>query len=244
MNDVLSLYAKSPRLTRAFLRGRVFLSDLEFVESFVPREGTVIDLGCGHGLFANLLAVRGPGRQVKGVDIDCARIEEARRTIGRRANVDFICSGFEELDVSGCAAVTIADVLYLLPFADQVRLLRQCHGKLAEGGMLVWKAQERRPRWKYFFTYLQELIATSSGLTKGKRSRLTFMSREQAVAAMRESGFETRIVEMRSWRPYTDVLFLGRKKTPGGIEAESCLGGNLASSGSLKYLDLQDISRL
>ncbi|MCL4474346.1 MAG: class I SAM-dependent methyltransferase [Actinobacteria bacterium] len=214
MNDVLSLYAHAPRMTRAFLRGRVFLSDLEFVESFVPKGGTVVDLGCGYGLFSNLLAVRGPGRQVRGIDIDCARIDEARRTIGSRGNIEFICSGLEQLDESGCAAITIADVLYLLPHADQVRLLGECFRRLADGGVLVWKAQDRRPRWKYAFTYIQELIATSSGLTKGRRSRLTFMSREEAAAAMQKSGFEVRIVEMRSWRPYTDVLYLGRKNPP------------------------------
>jgi len=31
----------------------------------------------------------------------------------------------------------------------------------------LWKAQEWRPRWKYAWTYLEELITTSAGITGG-----------------------------------------------------------------------------
>ncbi len=216
MSDVLALYSDAPILTRAFLRGRVLLSDLEFVESFVPDRGAVLDLGCGHGLFANLMAMRSPERRVTGIDIDCGRIGQAGKTTGHRANIDFICTGIEELDISGCTAVTIVDVLYLMPRNDQVRLLEECRRKLADGGLLVWKAQETRPRWKYIFTYLQELAATSSGLPRGRRSRLAFMSRAEALAVLTDLGFEARAVEMKSWRPYTDILYLGRKPLSAG----------------------------
>ncbi|MHB1325921.1 MAG: hypothetical protein ACYDGS_09615 [Thermoleophilia bacterium] len=42
-----------------------------------------------------------------------------------------------------------------------------CWRKLKPGGLLVWKAQEWRPRWKYAWTYLEELITTSAGITGG-----------------------------------------------------------------------------
>ena len=212
LDDVLRLYSDAPRLTRAFLRGRAILSDLEFVEGFVPDSGDILDLGCGHGLLANLMALRSPARRVIGIDIDCARISEADRTIRGRDNVDFLCTGIEDLGRTGFAAVTIADVLYLLPREDQVRLLGECYRRLAEGGILVWKAQETRPLWKYAITYAQEFVATSSGLTRGKRGRMAFMSRGEALVALGGIGFEARAVEMKSRRPYADVLYLGVKK--------------------------------
>lgn len=209
MNDILSLYSGTPLATRAFLRGRVFLSDLEFIERQVPLQGTVLDLGCGHGLFANLLAARSPQRRVIGIDIDPEKIEIARKTIGSRANIEFVCASLDDAAIPQCDAITIVDVLYLLPAAEQQRLLRECHGKLVPGGLLVCKAQERRPRWKYAWTYFQELMATSAGLTRGKLGRMAFMSREESLHALAEAGFEPKIVEMKSWRPYSDILFLG-----------------------------------
>lgn len=209
LSDVLRLYDGASIATRAFLRGRVLLSDLEFIERQVPPRGTVLDLGCGHGLFANLLAVRSPERRVIGIDIDPGKIEVARGTIGGRTNIEFVCASLDDAALPSCDVITIVDVLYLLPGEEQRRLLRECNEKLASGGLLVWKAQERRPRWKYAWTYFQELVATSAGLTRGKRGSLTFMSREESLDALSEAGFKPRIVEMKSRRPYSDVLFLG-----------------------------------
>jgi 2-polyprenyl-6-hydroxyphenyl methylase/3-demethylubiquinone-9 3-methyltransferase len=206
--DALSLYRDAPFHTRAFLRGRVLLSDLDLVESHVPRGGEVLDLGCGHGLFANLMALRSPGRQVTGIDLSAARIEQARATVGQRPNIRFVCGDMLEAELPICDVVTIVDVMYLLPARQQQEVLDACRKQLKPGGLLVWKAQERKPRWKYAWTYLQELLTTSAGITEGKRARLCFLSREEALSALRQAGFDPRAVDMPSWRPYSDVLYL------------------------------------
>ncbi len=210
MNDVLALYAGSPLSARAFIRGRILLSDLEFIERFVPDAGDILDLGCGHGLFSNLMAIRAPRRHVTGIDISEAKVEEARRTLAGRSNIEFIRGDIDAAGDAAFDAIAIIDVLYLLPRAEQLRVLSACRRKLRPDGLLVWKAQERRPRWKFAWTYLQEFIMTSAGLTKGRRDRLTFMSREQSLEVLAAAGFHARSVEMKSRRPYSDILYLGR----------------------------------
>ncbi|MDO8737183.1 MAG: class I SAM-dependent methyltransferase [Thermoleophilia bacterium] len=209
MDEVLRLYAGASPSVRAFLRGRVLLSDLDFIESQVPVSGTVVDLGCGHGLFANLLALRSPNRNVVGIDLAPEKIEIARATIGRRENIDFISGDVFETGIPECDAITIVDVLYLLPRTEQYRILEECRRKIRPGGLLVWKAQERRPRWKFAWTWSQEMLTTSTGVTRGRRGRLTFLSREEAAADLKAAGFRLQIVEMKSWRPYSDILYLG-----------------------------------
>lgn len=209
MNDTLKLYAGAPASVRAFLRGRVLLSDLESIESHVPETGKIVDLGCGHGLFANLMALRSPRRRVTGIDLVPGKIEVARETIGSRGNIDFICADIFETDIPECDTITIVDVLYLLPRSHQLRILQECRQKLKDGGLLVWKAQERKPRWKFAWTWLQEMIATSTGVTRGRRGDLTFLSREDAIGALEQAGFKTRVVELASRRPYSDILYLG-----------------------------------
>jgi hypothetical protein len=109
-----------------------------------------------------------------------------------------------------CDAVTIVDVLYLLPFEQQEAVLRNAAAALGEGGPLVVKAQERRLDPRYALTYGQELITVSLGLTKGGRERFFFPSREQALAMFGRAGFVVDAIEMPK-RIYTDVLYLARK---------------------------------
>ena len=209
MNDVLRLYETASPLTRLFLKGRVLMSDLEFIEKQVPASGTIVDLGCGHGLFTNLLALRSAGRQVTGIDFSPEKIDLARKTAAGRVNIHFITADIADIDIPECDAITIVDFLYLLPGDEQRRVLAGCRRKLKPGGLLVWKAQERRPRWKYAWTYLEEFITTSAGITHGRRGRLTFMNREKAIDSLEAAGFKAGMVEMKSWRPYPDILYLG-----------------------------------
>ena len=208
MADVLALYRDAPLAVRGFLKGRALLSRMNFIERHVPATGTIVDLGCGHGLFTNLMALRSPARRVIGIDPSPARIELARATVGNRTNIEFILGSDADIDFE-CDAITIVDVLYLVSREEQYRILSECRRRLRQGGALIWKAQERRPRWKFAWTYLQELITTSAGLTQAGAGRLAFMSREETLGALREAGFKPRTVEMKTRRPYTDIIYLG-----------------------------------
>ncbi len=109
-----------------------------------------------------------------------------------------------------CDAVTIVDVLYLLPFEQQEQVLRNAATALGEGGPLVVKAQERRLDPRYALTYAQELVTVSLGFTRGGRERFYFPTREDALAMFERAGFVVDVVEM-PLRPYTDVVYLARK---------------------------------
>lgn len=210
IDEALRLYGRQPLRTRAFLKGRVLLSDLELVERQVPLAGEIIDLGCGHGLFANLMALGSGERRVTGIDLDAARIALAQAAAGPLPNVSFLCADIRSAALPAADAVTIVDVLYLMPLAQQLEVLRAVREKLRPGGLLVLKAQERRPRWKFAWTYAQELLATSAGLTQGGRRRLYFPARQEALVMLGRAGFDPEIIEMPTRRPYTDILYLGR----------------------------------
>src|SRR5439155_1696288 len=78
LNRAVHRYRAAPLGARVFVHGRAFLSDLAFVERFVPRQGFIVDLGCGHGLFACLLREAAESRRVLGIDLDDRKIEVAR----------------------------------------------------------------------------------------------------------------------------------------------------------------------
>lgn len=198
-------------MARLFVHCRAFLSDLAFVEKYVPRHGFIVDVGCGHGLFANVLAEASATRRVLGIDVDERKITVARGTIGGRPELRFEIGDAIATAPPRCDAVTIVDVLYLLPFEAQERVLRNAAAALLEGRPLVVKAQERSLSPRYALTYGQELVTVGLGLTRGGRSRFSFPTREEALAMFDRAGFAVDVVEMRL-RPYTDVLYLARRK--------------------------------
>ena len=203
-------YRRASLATRAHVHGRAFLSDLAFVDRYVPRHGFIVDLGCGHGLFANLLVESSAGRRVLGVDADERKIAVARSTVDERESIRFERRDIVHEAVPKCDAVTIIDVLYLLPPGDQEEVLRKAANALSENAPLVVKAQESVASPRYALTYAQELVATSIGLTRGRSGRLHFLARPLAVAMFERAGFLVDVIEMPG-RPYTDVVYLARK---------------------------------
>lgn len=102
------------------------------IDPFVPAEArVVVDVGCGHGRLGERL--RGPGRQVIGIEPDPAMAREADRrldrVLARRAEEALLL-----IDASvGC--FVFADVLEHLP--DPARVLALAAERLAPDGRIV-----------------------------------------------------------------------------------------------------------
>lgn len=209
IREALALYDDAPLKERAFVHARAWLSDLQAVERHVPASGPILDLGCGHGLLTNLLALGSDNRDVLGVDIDAAKIETARLTIGARTNVRFEVRDATTIRDGAFAAIAVADVFYLLPPEQQRRLIGNCFRLLRPSGLFLWKTQVRRPRAKFALTYGQEWVMTRLGPTMGQG--LFFLDTAASLDALRTAGFRTVQVAPARWRPYTDMLFIGYK---------------------------------
>ncbi|HEY8806770.1 MAG TPA: class I SAM-dependent methyltransferase [Candidatus Limnocylindria bacterium] len=203
-------YRGAPMIARTLVHGRAFLSDFAFIDRYVPRHGFIVELGCGYGLFANLLAEASANRRILGIDIDDRKIEVARTTIQGRESVRFEIGDIVHEAPPKCDAVAIIDVLYLLAPSDQEAVLRKAAEALAENAPLVVKAQERAPSFRYALTYAQELVTTALGLTRGGARRFHFLARDEAVAMFERAGFLVDVIEMPG-RPYTDIVYLARK---------------------------------
>ena len=53
-----------------FTRIRFFTAPYKLLEELVPKQGLIIDLGCGYGIFSNLLAITSLGRQIIGIELN------------------------------------------------------------------------------------------------------------------------------------------------------------------------------
>jgi 2-polyprenyl-3-methyl-5-hydroxy-6-metoxy-1,4-benzoquinol methylase len=204
----LQRYRRQPPGIRGFVLARHLLAPMARILEAMPPAGRLLDVGCGHGLFANALALGSPTRDVLGVDPSPAKIEIARTSSADLPNVRYQQGEVQEIEETGFDGVSILDVLYLLPVKEKLAVLRACRERIAPDGVLVLKTNDTRPSWKYRVARLQEQVMTGVGLTMGHG--LYFLSREQNAALLRQAGFEPRIVDLNTWLPYPHVMFVSR----------------------------------
>ena len=107
------------------------------------RDGLVVDLGCGSGLWAEQLVKR--GYEVLGIDISEAMIRLARQ---RAPQAEFRVASLFHADIPPCRAVTSLGecISYLFDTSHNNRALRQLfrrvHKALAVGGVFVFDVME------------------------------------------------------------------------------------------------------
>jgi 2-polyprenyl-6-hydroxyphenyl methylase/3-demethylubiquinone-9 3-methyltransferase len=203
----LARYRDQSRFVRAFVRARHLLAPLERVALEVPPNGRILDLGCGHGLFTNLLALGSRSRQLLGVDPSPAKIAVARRSSAGLANVGYVHGQIDDVEEDNFRAITILDVLYLLPDAQALSVLRRCRQLLASQGVLLVKTNDTRPFWKYSVVRAEEeLMVRVLGFTHG--GQLHFRGAIEYHALLRAAGFDAGMLYLRSWAPVPHRLFV------------------------------------
>lgn len=160
----------------------------EYVETFVPEKGVVVDLGCGWGMFANLMAILSPDRKVVGVDLDETKMTWARKTIPRGPrNVEFLVRDLTSISLDKVDAIVLYDVLHHLDEPSQLKVLSECFEKLPDGGRLILKENDVVPFWKLMVSHLVEAIALGFNITLSKR--ILFRGREAWIAILKNCGF-------------------------------------------------------
>lgn len=192
----LQLYRGLPLAARLHTRIRWLSCPFPAIESALPETGRILELGCGHGLFAAYAAMADRGREVHGVDIDADKIEVARvvaeraRTTGHTLTVDVVEP--DEVPPGPWDAVVVVDVLYLLTAAEQRALLERAAAQLAPGGSLVIKEMSPTPAWKARWNAVQEgLSVRVLGITEGRRE-FTFVPPAEVAEWLRPLGLTVR----------------------------------------------------
>jgi cyclopropane fatty-acyl-phospholipid synthase-like methyltransferase len=185
----LDLYRHQSLGARLHTRLRAWSAPLEAVVAALPSRGALLDVGCGHGLVANEAALRNPELRVLGIDLSDTKIASARASVGSRPNLEFRLAPLESVAESGFDAVSLIDVLYLVPALSWAAFLQACLGKLAPGGLFVLKEIGTEPRWKFERLKLQEFMSTRIlRITQG--DTMHFESADELRRRLLGAGFE------------------------------------------------------
>lgn len=186
-----------------FSRLKFYAAPFEKLIPLVPEEGLIVDLGCGYGIFANMLGMMFPGRHIIGFDLDHEKIKYADRGI---SNVSFFNSDITKTEIPLADCIILVHVLHHLPsYEAQERLVSACVSRLKPGGSMIITEVDRTPRWKFVLSFLADHILYP-------RDTIHFRVRQDFLAFFQKVGVATHIVEMHQGALFPHITYICTKR--------------------------------
>ncbi|MBI4431308.1 MAG: class I SAM-dependent methyltransferase [Candidatus Omnitrophica bacterium] len=134
----------------AFLRS--WHADYELIEKYCPAEGSLIDVGCGYGIFAHYLAMKSSRRSVFGVEINEHKLALAPRDLPNVTFSNQTLSSFREESVD--AVIFYGMLHHVDGYHAQEELLRDALRILKPSGRFVVIDIDNKPLWKFLICWL------------------------------------------------------------------------------------------
>lgn len=207
---VSELY-KNTGFSELFAKIRIWDAPLEMIAELVPQMGTVVDLGCGDGLFTNYLALDDSGRRVVGIEINPSRIKEAEKGI---KNVKFQHGDILKTDFPLADTILLIHVLHhLSSYEQQMKLIDQCKDKLKKDGNLIIVEIIKRPFLKYLFTWLVDVLVFAILFEeKTFNSKIFYRSDKDWRDLLTKKGFSVKTKKASKGKPFSHMIFCCRKQ--------------------------------
>jgi 2-polyprenyl-3-methyl-5-hydroxy-6-metoxy-1,4-benzoquinol methylase len=205
------LLAGYPRGARLYGRLRFrFIppSFLDAIEQHLPERGTVLDVGCGYGMFALYFAQRRPLCTVVATDVDERRIALARKAAAAQdiRNVQFTVEDLTKSAPTGSVrAAYCVDVLHHLSREAGDSLLSAVHACLEPNGVLILKDVSTRPRPLLYWAYVHDSIMYPG-------APVCYRHAEVWRTLLRDVGFQPpHVYPIGNLTPYAHFLLVARK---------------------------------
>lgn len=203
---VIDLYTSSAA-ERLYTWLKLWILPLREAADGLPKQGLILDMGCGFGYVANYLSLDSPARTIIANDPAADRIAVAQRTVGSRGNLEFHAMDSRQIARRDFDGICVVDVLHHMPYDEQQAMIDDLYAKLKPGGRLVIRETDKRLALRYYLFN----CALEALLYRGQvHSR--FRPRAEWVRMLERPGFRIeRTVPNPAWFPYTTCLFVCRK---------------------------------
>jgi len=178
---------------------------LEEIGQYLPKQGRVLDLGCGFGLFSLYFAMQEPARQMTGVELNPRRVDCARGSARRLGLTNARYEVNDVLDWKGTGsfdAIYLLDLIHHLPRGEVKPFLAKVRALLRPGGTLIVKDVADRPVFKRWFTlWLDRLMV-------GLSEPIHYWPPRELSELLCEMGFDVKRHAMKDFLPYPHVLYV------------------------------------
>ena len=170
-------------------------SNYEYINSLIPRNAIITDIGCGYGYLSYMLGFVSTGRKILGIDYDSAKVELAQNCISKNDSIEFVSADAAEYDLPISDIFILSDVLHYLPDEKQNRLIANCMARLNENGKIIIRDADSDMSKRHRGTRFTEFFSTRSGFNKAENNRLYFFSGNKIRKVAVDNGFTTEVAD-------------------------------------------------
>ncbi len=163
------IFTSGSMLRRKMIHYRPYICPFEELITRVPKGSTILDVGCGDGLFLNILAQLQWVSSGLGIDrnkIALATAREANKNILHACELDFKQYSIDKEWPSGkFDVVTMIDVLHHLPPDEKQHAIEEAVRHVKPGGLFLFKDMGISPRWRRSFNSLHDFVLSGELVT-------------------------------------------------------------------------------
>lgn len=204
---LMECYRSSPLRYKLYTFIRYAICPFKEIEKYAPASGRILDCGCGHGIFANILAMGSAERQVIGVDMNEEKIAVASAASGRK-NIEFRAGDMEKgLSENNIACFFIIDVMTYVPLDAKVEFFKRLYDNMKRGQRLVIKCMWEKPRWKSL-AILFHMQTVDKLMHKGLKDNAYFMSKDAFTGLLQSTGFKVEFRDIGRGYLYPHCLYI------------------------------------
>ena len=216
-------YQRAGRFAWHFARGKLRWDPVFrhlLARGLIAPQTRLLDIGCGQGLLASLLAAAAQaarqGRWPSGwaqapVDVRVSGIELLARDVARARQalgdgIDIVCADMRTTAFARVDAVVILDVLHYVSIAEQDAVLARVRAALPAGGRLVLRVADATARPGFTASsWIDRIVTLARGQGFGRLAGRTLAAWEARLA---ELGFAVASEPMHGRTPFANVLLV------------------------------------
>lgn len=202
--QTISLYANN--WWEAFLSKFKFWEEpYEVIDKMIPKNGTILDLGCGEGLLSNYLAISSPNRKIIGIELASERLERAKKGI---KNTSFKVGDIVKVSYPVVDTVVLFHVLHHLPSKDvQEEILKKAKNSLEKNGKLIIVEVHVRPTIKYIAAWFADHFLVPWVFEKRFYTKAYFRRDSDWISLLKKVGLKVKVKEATFGRPFPNIIF-------------------------------------
>ncbi len=216
---VLNYIYKGP-LLEWYLRIKLRLEEnYSIINKIVPRQGEILDLGCGYGFISHMLALTSAERNITGMDYDEGKIRIAESGFLKSDRLTFLAGDIRSYEFPAKDCIILSDVLHYIPEADQERLLMKCMANLKDGGCIIIRDADENSEKLHSRSKFTELMSTGMKFNKTYDETLSlhFISTARIRQIASQAGFRLEVIASKSYSSNTYYSLKKNHETTGEI---------------------------
>ncbi len=202
-----TISAYSGAVTRAYSTARFMILRQRFLDEigqYMPKQGRVLDIGCGFGLFSLYFAQKYPELQIHGMDLNQSRIDQAQKAAAQLGltNATYKCGDARSFKAEErYDAAYMMDIIHHIPKEAVRPLIEQLAKVLEPETRLIIKDVDTEPAYKRWFTFIMDKLVDP-------HSPVRYWEASELMELLTQCGFDVHRHAMIDYLPYPHILYI------------------------------------